>query len=73
MRAHKRSRAQLPAGIADRADQGWGLSPKGDTPRGYGHSLPKTGFSGLAYVGVALVLAASGLLMKFLGRRPAGR
>ncbi|MFD0531804.1 LPXTG cell wall anchor domain-containing protein [Kitasatospora arboriphila] len=40
---------------------------------GYGHSLPKTGFSGLAYVGVALVLGASGLMMKFFGRRTAGR
>ncbi|WP_159400816.1 LPXTG cell wall anchor domain-containing protein [Streptomyces sp. NRRL B-24484] len=40
---------------------------------GYGHSLPKTGFSGLAYVGVALVLGASGLMMKFFGRRTSGR
>ncbi|WP_263101760.1 hypothetical protein [Kitasatospora sp. DSM 101779] len=40
---------------------------------GYGYSLPKTGFSGLAHVGVALVPDASGLLMKFFGRQPAGR
>ncbi|WP_431682929.1 LPXTG cell wall anchor domain-containing protein [Kitasatospora sp. KL5] len=38
---------------------------------GYGHSLPKTGFSGLAYVGVALILGASGFVMKYLGRRSA--
>ncbi|WP_157845572.1 LPXTG cell wall anchor domain-containing protein [Kitasatospora phosalacinea] len=40
---------------------------------GYGHSLPKTGFSGLAYVGVALVLGVSGMVMKFFARRSAVR
>lgn len=40
---------------------------------GYGHSLPKTGFSGLAYVGVALVLGASGFVMKFVSRRSVSR
>lgn len=39
---------------------------------GYGHSLPKTGFSGLAYVGVAAVLGLSGLFMKMLGRSGSG-